>query len=276
MSRLTKPMPLHSIKSPRSPSKKPHARRPRRVDLYTPSEIVAFVHRHRAGDRHASAQLLRHHERFFRRICQPYVHRGLDVEDLMQEARRGFLFAASEKWMPDGGASVTTYCMYWADKFIQREVQISGSTIRVPCWAHDALTASRSSERKQNHTPHTLRQAADALRPRRDDLDRMARSNRALGAMGLIDRSAAQICDRIARQKVSEKVLAELPLVHRMVVLWRYVEDMKLSAIARRLKEDGIQDHLVSRQRIRAILSSATKRIRFWLECRGVRAKDVL
>ena len=271
-------MPLHSIKTPGCPLKKPHARRRRRVDLYTPLEIVAFVHRHRAGDRHASAQLLRHHERFFRRICQPYVHRGLDAEDLMQEARRGFLFAASEKWKPGGGASVTTYCMYWADKFIQREVETAGSTIRVPGWAHSALTASRSDARQKLAAPisPTIRQAAAALRTHSLDLGVAARSGKNLAAMGLIDVSAANLCDHLARAMVSEQVLAYLSPIQRAIVVWRYVDEMSLASIAVRLKEEGIQGHLVSRQRICAILRNATKRIRFWLDCHNVKRWDVL
>jgi RNA polymerase nonessential primary-like sigma factor len=63
--------------------------------------------------------------------AKQYVDRGLDFDDLVQEANRG-LVAAAEKFAPSFGGKFSTYAVPWIRQRIRRGIVDHGNTIRVP------------------------------------------------------------------------------------------------------------------------------------------------
>jgi len=64
-------------------------------------------------------------------IAKRYQHRGLDMDDLIQEGYIGLLLA-NARFKENMGTKFSTYASYWVRQTIVRAIENTGSLIRVP------------------------------------------------------------------------------------------------------------------------------------------------
>jgi|GEM_PF-290862 len=99
--------------------------------LLTAQEEIALAKRIERGDLAAKQKLINKNLRLVLSQARRYQGRGLDLPDLLQEGMIG-LIRASEKFDWRRGYKFSTYGILWIRQALQRGLQNSGKTIRLP------------------------------------------------------------------------------------------------------------------------------------------------
>lgn len=254
-------------------------------------QLQALVPLVRAGDSRATEAMLGYHERLFSMICRAYLHKGLDFADLMQETSIGFIQAVRNKYRDDMGASVTTYCLHWADQACQRAVQNNGSSIRVPVWLHEQLHVARRDNQPMDEQSAPLLYAATcALNTKNvkvqatgsyvQAIDVSLRnidgpwaepsSKRQIGLGGLVVQP--QSLRDLVFGPAAEMALGSLTPVQRNIVTW-HLDDNTWAQIAEKLAVET-EGKKASEFTVRVMYKQAIRKMRTVLAGRKMSAAD--
>jgi RNA polymerase primary sigma factor len=103
----------------------------RRYPLRTPAQEIELAQRIERGDLHAKELLVNSNLRLVASNARRYQNQGLPLGDLVQEGMLG-LIRASEKFDWRKGFRFSTYATLWIRQAIQRGLENSGRTIRLP------------------------------------------------------------------------------------------------------------------------------------------------
>jgi RNA polymerase primary sigma factor len=103
----------------------------RRYPLLTPAQEIDLAQRIERGDLHAKELLVNSNLRLVASNARRYQNQGLPLADLVQEGLLG-LIRASEKFDWRKGFRFSTYATLWIRQAIQRGLENSGRTIRLP------------------------------------------------------------------------------------------------------------------------------------------------
>src|SRR5438445_368329 len=116
----------------------------RRYPLLTPAQEIELAQRIERGDLRAKEILVNSNLRLVASNARRYQNQGLPLADLVQEGMLG-LIRASEKFDWRKGFRFSTYATLWIRQAIQRGLENSGRTIRLP--VHVAQRASQLEQR---------------------------------------------------------------------------------------------------------------------------------
>src|SRR5277367_1497876 len=103
----------------------------RRYPLLTPAQEIDLAKRIERGDLHAKELLVNSNLRLVASNARRYQNQGLPLGDLVQEGMLG-LIRASEKFDWRKGFRFSTYATLWIRQAIQRGLENSWRTIRLP------------------------------------------------------------------------------------------------------------------------------------------------
>jgi RNA polymerase primary sigma factor len=103
----------------------------RRYPLLTPEQEIELAQRIERGDLHAKELMINSNLRLVASNARRYQNQGLPLADLVQEGMLG-LIRASEKFDWRKGFRFSTYATLWIRQAIQRGLENSGRTIRLP------------------------------------------------------------------------------------------------------------------------------------------------
>ena len=103
----------------------------RRYPLLTPAQEIELAQKIERGDLHAKELLVNSNLRLVASNARRYQNQGLPLGDLVQEGMLG-LIRASEKFDWRKGFRFSTYATLWIRQAIQRGLENSGRTIRLP------------------------------------------------------------------------------------------------------------------------------------------------
>ncbi len=103
----------------------------RRYPLLTPAQEIDLAKRIERGDLYAKELLVNSNLRLVASNARRYQNQGLPLADLVQEGMLG-LIRASEKFDWRKGFRFSTYATLWIRQAIQRGLENSGRTIRLP------------------------------------------------------------------------------------------------------------------------------------------------
>jgi RNA polymerase primary sigma factor len=106
-------------------------REARRWPLLTPAEEIELAQRIERGDLSAKERMVNSNLRLVMSIARRYQGQGLSMGDLVQEGTLG-LIRAVEKFDWRKGFRFSTYATLWIRQSIQRGLENSGRTIRLP------------------------------------------------------------------------------------------------------------------------------------------------
>ncbi len=247
----------------------------RRWPLLTPAEEVELSQRIERGDLAAKERMINSNLRLVVSVARKYQGQGLPLGDLVQEGMLG-LIRAVEKFDWRKGFRFSTYATLWIRQAIQRGLENTSRTIRLP--VHVAQRArkvgrvERELATKLGHEPSNEEIALAAELP----LEEVIEIRKAERAIASLDKPVGEdgdtsLGDLLAIQtpSVDEEVqvafqsealqsaIAELPEAERNVIEMRFgagdTEPQTLSQAGKRLG--------VSTERARQIEERALKRL---------------
>lgn len=156
-----------------------------RYPLLSHPEVIELSKRIEAGDLDAKEKLINSNLRLVVSIARNYQGQGLPLGDLVQEGMLG-LIRAAEKFDYRKGYRFSTYATIWVRQALQRGLDNSGRTIRLPAHVAQRVRRMRRLERElateYGHVP-TEQQLADALATDLDEIARLRHHDRTMASL---------------------------------------------------------------------------------------------
>ena len=263
--------------------------------LLTPVEELALARATRAGDFAARQRMIAATLRLVVRIATHYQHRGIPLDDLIEEGNLGLIHAL-EKFDPERGFRFSTYATWWVRQNIERAIMNQSRTIRLPVHVvkelNIVLRALRKLESAADSPPDHHADAAAVARL----LDRPVEEVRRLLACN--ERTASldapldidpdlSIADAIADERTEAPDLRlEHAEIEQHVAEWvARLSDKQRLVIERRYGLNGrdvatletlARDLGITRERVRQIQIEALGQLRRQLAREGVGRDSVL
>jgi RNA polymerase primary sigma factor len=215
-------------------------RRASRYPLLRPSEEVELAKRIERGDLAAKERLINSNLRLVVHVARKYQGQGLSMGDLVQEGMLG-LIRAAEKFDWRKGFRFSTYATIWIRQALQRGLDNTGRTIRLPAnvaqRARKLARIERELTVKLEQDP-SLEELADATGFDVDEVERLRGYERALASLdagvgedgetplgALIPVEDADVWQDVVRADHARRVrefLEQLPTEEMKVVNLRY------------------------------------------------------
>jgi RNA polymerase primary sigma factor len=156
-----------------------------RYPLLSHPEVIELSKRIEAGDLDAKEKLINSNLRLVVSIARNYQGQGLPLGDLVQEGMLG-LIRAAEKFDYRKGYRFSTYATIWVRQALQRGLDNSGRTIRLPAHVAQRVRRMRRLERELStqlgHVPTEL-QLADALATDLEEVAKLRHHDRTMASL---------------------------------------------------------------------------------------------
>lgn len=259
------------------------------TSLLKPAEELALTRAVRTGDFAARQHMIEANLRLVVSIARHYQHRGIPLDDLIEEGNLGLIHAL-EKFEPERGFRFSTYATWWIRQNIERAIMNQSRTIRLPVHVVkelntvlQALRRFQQEDHAHDVTGYALESVAKLLHKPVDEIRRLLALNErttsldapldidpeltvadALADEGSVDPEAA--AEHVEIDRHLAEWVAELSDRHRRVVEARYgLNGQEIATLDALANELG-----VTRERVRQIQMEALERLRQRLARQGV------
>ncbi|KAF0166170.1 MAG: RNA polymerase nonessential primary-like sigma factor [Rhodocyclaceae bacterium] len=120
--------------------------------LLTAAEEIKLSRAARKGDFVARQHMIEANLRLVVSIARHYQHRGLPLDDLIEEGNLGLIHAL-EKFDPERGFRFSTYATWWIRQHVERAIMNQSRTVRLPIYVikelNIVLRAMRQLDRER-------------------------------------------------------------------------------------------------------------------------------
>ena len=247
----------------------------------------------RLGDADARQRMIQANLRLVVAVAKRYQHRGLPLDDLIEEGNLGLIHAL-EKFDPERGFRFSTYATWWIRQNIEQSIMNQARTIRVPTHVAKRLNAILRALREleadgESAGAADMAAVAQRLNVPLDEVRRvLAFDHRTMSldapleissdlsvADAIADDQATDPEREIERSQVNRQItgmLAGLADKHRLVIERRYgFNGFDACTLADLAEELG-----VTRERVRQIQMQAVELLRRRMSHVGFSAAEVL
>lgn len=251
-----------------------------RVPATTDAAFLVRLARTHERLRSAEDAMMRLHAGLVGWIVPRFEGRGMDHEDLVQEAMAGLLRGV-RRFRPERGTHFSTYALFWIRATLERAMANQSRLVRLPVHLQESLTrvkkAADEFERRQRRRPEPeelvsvtsldlgqIRHLLDLLRFRAVSIEGDEEGTPALGQV-LADASQHrpdELLLALGDRTTIEAALATLTPREREIIVRRFGLD---GAAEETLEQIGAR-HGVTRERIRQLQNKAMERLRMRLQ----------
>lgn len=249
---------------------------------FTREEEIDLVKRAQAGDQDAMHRLIDANTGYMIRFASKYFGRGVDMKDLMQEARRGVV-TAIERFDENEGVWLLTYAVWWMRHFVGRAVADQGKTVKIPvhvlnrCRRIIKATEVLNEEGYKDPTPEQIAEKtgdspesivnAQKAPKRTVSLDVPAGDDDDSEPYKHLLRdedspSAEQVFHKKRMREIVRKAMNRLSPREELIIKMRYGMDSYRDEYSLKFVGDGLD---LTRERIRQIQNSAQKKLKRWI-----------